>query len=249
LLIIGADGYTGSSFTRFGAAGIYFIPTENWNAANNGPKITFATTPNGDIFPASRMTINQDGRVGIGAGGVNVTPAQLLDVAGTIRVGPNSVNYGCIEDRDGTVIAGSCSSDLRFKKNISSLGGILKKFTKLRPVNFYWRTDEFPAKQFGKSESFGLIAQEVEEIFPELVATDEQGFKLVNYSKLPLYTIQAVKELKAENDALKKRLEKQQTEIDELKKAFGALKTDVAKPKVKKTVARRQTKSFKTARR
>ena len=40
-------------------------------------------------------------------------------------------------------------------------------------------------------------------MLPELVATDSDGYKAVDYCKLPLLTIQAVKELKAENDARK----------------------------------------------
>jgi hypothetical protein len=51
-----------------------------------------------------------------------------------------------------------------------------------------------------------LIAQDVEQVLPELVATDSDGYKAVDYSKLPLLTIQAVKELKAENDGLKQRV-------------------------------------------
>ena len=43
-------------------------------------------------------------------------------------------------------------------------------------------------------------------MLPELVVTNDDGFKAVDYSKLPLLTIQAVKELKAENDALKQRV-------------------------------------------
>jgi hypothetical protein len=62
-----------------------------------------------------------------------------------------------------------------------------------------------------------LIAQEVEAVLPELVTTDEQGFKAVNYSKLPLLTIQAVKELKAENDDLKTRLAALEQLVQQLK--------------------------------
>ena len=42
-------------------------------------------------------------------------------------------------------------------------------------------------------------------MFPDLVTTGSDGYRAVNYSKLPLLTIQAVKELKAENDALRAR--------------------------------------------
>lgn len=233
LLIIGAEGYTGSSFTNVGAASIYFVPTENWNSNNTGTRIHFLTTANGSNSPSVRMTVNQDGNIGIGTGIVNVTPAQKLDVLGNIRVGPSG-SIGCVEDRDGTVIAGQCSSDLRFKKNITPFGNVLNNFSKLRPVNFYWRADEFTNKQFGTNQSFGLIAQEVEQIFPELVSTDEQGYKVVNYSKLPLLTIQAVKELKTENDTLKQQLFQQQAQIDELKKFVYRKPTKAKKRKAKK---------------
>jgi hypothetical protein len=51
---------------------------------------------------------------------------------------------------------------------------------------------------------------------PELVVTGDDGYKQVDYSKLPLLTIQSVKELKSENDALKQRvadLEKMMREL------------------------------------
>ncbi len=46
--------------------------------------------------------------------------------------------------------------------------------------------------------AYGLIAQDVEQVLPELVVTNEDGFKAVDYSELPLLTIQAVKDLKSE---------------------------------------------------
>jgi hypothetical protein len=46
----------------------------------------------------------------------------------------------------------------------------------------------------------------VEQILPELVVTNDDGYKAVDYTKLPLLTIEAVKELKTENDELKRRL-------------------------------------------
>jgi len=49
----------------------------------------------------------------------------------------------------------------------------------------------------------GLIAQEVEEIFPEVVSTDSKGYKSVAYGKLVGALIEAVKELKSEVDFLK----------------------------------------------
>jgi len=69
-----------------------------------------------------------------------------------------------------------------------------------------------------------LIAQDVEAVLPELVATDSDGYKAVDYSKLPLLTIQALKELKAENDTLKERV----ADLEELKNENVALKQRLA---------------------
>jgi hypothetical protein len=65
---------------------------------------------------------------------------------------------------------------------------------------------EFPDRHFGNALNSGLIAQEVEKVFPEMVDTGIDGYKRVNYSELPYVTLAAVKELKAENDALKAQL-------------------------------------------
>ena len=61
-------------------------------------------------------------------------------------------------------------------------------------------------------------------MLPELVATDGDGYKAVDYSKLPLLTIQAVKELKSENEALKARvaeLEGFRTENEAMKRRLA----------------------------
>jgi hypothetical protein len=49
----------------------------------------------------------------------------------------------------------------------------------------------------------GLVAQEVEKLFPELVQTDDKGFKSVNYIGLIPHLIESVKQLTRENEALK----------------------------------------------
>jgi hypothetical protein len=139
--------------------------------------------------------------------GVGIGVAQPLDrlhVAGDLRLGTGTT--GCVRDADATVIAGTCSSDLRFKTDVQAFRPLLDRFAKLTPVTYQWRAAEFPARAFGSKASWGFVAQDVQDLFPDLVATDDQGYLAVNYSKVPLLTVQAVKELKAENDALKARL-------------------------------------------
>jgi hypothetical protein len=71
---------------------------------------------------------------------------------------------------------------------------------------YNWKVDEYPQFRFGSSRASGLIAQEVEKVFPEMVSVDEGGFKGVNYSEPPYLMLQAIRELKAENDSLREQL-------------------------------------------
>ncbi len=90
------------------------------------------------------------------------------------------------------------SSDLRLKTNVTTLTSALDKTVALRGVSYNW-------KDADKSQDtqIGVIAQEVEEIYPEFVRTDAEGMKSVNYSQMVAVLIEAVKELNAEIEELK----------------------------------------------
>jgi len=85
-------------------------------------------------------------------------------------------------------------SDIRWKKNIAPINNSLTRLVQLRGVTYNWRADEFKDKNFETTPQIGLIAQEVEKVFPELVKTDVNGYKSVEYSKVVAILIQAVKE-------------------------------------------------------
>lgn len=99
------------------------------------------------------------------------------------------------------------NSDLRYKKNIHPLQNSLKKVMQLRGVEYEMRTDEFPAMQFADTKQIGLIAQEVEQLIPEVVTTNTDGYKSVDYAKLVPLLTEAIKELSQQNEALQKRVE------------------------------------------
>lgn len=143
--------------------------------------ISQSNAPNGDPRNAgtARLYFNPTGNVGIGT----TNPSYKLDVEGKVRADNVS------------------DSDARMKENVKTLEGALEKVTHLRGVSFEWKD---PQKDSGTQ--IGMIAQEVEQVLPELVSTDQEGYKSLAYSKLTCVLIEAVKELKAENDELRKRI-------------------------------------------
>lgn len=81
------------------------------------------------------------------------------------------------------------NSDIRWKKDIDTIEGALEKVRKFRAVTYTRRDDG--------TRSFGLIAQEAEEVFPLCVEEDASGYKRVNYPKLCVLAFAAIDELAA----------------------------------------------------
>jgi len=111
------------------------------------------------------------------------------------------------------VIAGTLTqnSDARLKKNIQPLQNSLQKILHIGGYQYNWKEN-----YRDKSLQTGLLAQQVEQQMPELVKEDKEGIKSVNYSGIIPYTVEAIKELKKENDELK-------AELKELKKIVTGL--------------------------
>ncbi len=138
---------------------------------------------------------------------------------------------------NGTLTANnvSASSDFRLKKDIQQLDGALDKVLKLRGVSFYWKSKEDMAAAKGKDvnnmsygysqdKQIGVIAQEIEEVLPELVVTDNEGFKSVKYENLTPVLIEAVKEQQSIIDAQNQKIENQQSKIESLEAQMDEMK-------------------------
>ena len=104
------------------------------------------------------------------------------------------------------------TSDARFKTNVRPLGGALAAVLALRGVRYTWNALGIQHGGTAHAEQVGVLAQEVEKVYPELVSTDADGFKSVNYAQLTPVLIEALKELqqqietlKAQNQALQAR--------------------------------------------
>jgi Chaperone of endosialidase len=212
--IFGMTGYGATGFGQF-AVGVGGFAAENWTDTAQGAGLYLAATPLGSNFAEANLVVLPGGNVGIGVFNAPGVITDRLQVFGDIRMGTAGTN-GCLRNFAGTGLIGTCSSDRRFKKDITPFTPVLSQLTALLPVHYFWRASDFPQQHFGDSRAYGLIAQDVEAVLPELVVTGEDGFKAVDYTKLPLLTIQAVKELKAEKDALKQRVDELERLVTEM---------------------------------
>ena len=142
-------------------------------------------------------------------------------------------SYGFIEVRDaafnttisidgstGTVTATTLTqtSDKRLKKDINTLENSLSNTLKLRGTSYYWKDQNKSQKR-----QIGVIAQEVEEVYPEFVHTDEKGMKAVNYAQMTAVLIEAIKELNQKIVHLENENQKLSTALNETKQLSNRL--------------------------
>ena len=99
------------------------------------------------------------------------------------------------------------TSDKRLKNNIKPIENCLDKVSKLGAYEFEW--DETKQRRF-KGFDTGVIAQEVEEVYPHMVETREDGYKALQYEKLVPLLLGAIKEQQEQIESLK-------SEVDNLK--------------------------------
>lgn len=191
---VAGSGWDGDDYAYGGF--LLFSAAENWTATAHGASLSLSTVPIGSSIALRRMTVTEDGRVGIGT----PIPTETLHVDGDARVN------ACVRNSGGGAIAGACPSDARLKRAITVLAPSLDRVARLRPVEFSWRANEFPEQALGDQREMGLIAQEVEEVLPALVSSRTDGWKTVDYSALPILAVQAIKELKEKNDALEQEV-------------------------------------------
>lgn len=177
----------------------------------------------------SGLTFLRSGNFGIGNN--VIAPEFLLDVGGRIRIKHNGTTSGIHFNNSQNVVDGfmgmktdaqigfyinnqwrfwidnagngtlggtlTQSSDRRLKRDFSPLSSSLKNLTSLNGYHYYWKDEDRD-----QSLQTGLIAQDVEALFPELVKTDERGFKSLNYTGLIPHLIESVKQLARQNAKL-----------------------------------------------
>jgi len=178
----------------------------DWRIYNSSGNLRIGISNDDLLTVTDLINITLGGYVGIG----NTTPGQKLDItAGNGRVEPG---YSWLT-----------SSDKRLKKNISTLESPLSNLKKLRGVRYDLNEDNNIVPDRGKH--IGFIAQELEEVYSELVSTDDKGYKSVAYDKIGAVLVEAVKELDQKTNEEIERLRKENQEIrkelEEIKKIIN----------------------------
>jgi hypothetical protein len=145
------------------------------------------------------------GNVGMGT----TTPTSTLHVEGDLfvsgaaRRGDNSSSW--------TVV-----SDIRLKRNVTPLTDALTQLLQLQGVSFEWaesvRIGGPPGRQIG------LVAHQVEKVFPEWISTGPQGYKEITIRGFEALTVEALRELKIERESMQARLRRCEKQIESLQK-------------------------------
>lgn len=171
---------------------------------------------NGGDGTAPELTI-VGGKVGIG----NTNPQEALDVTGTIRslaLAGNGANIELYTDNLGNITTDPFS-DERLKANIVTIDNALDMVLGLRGVRYEWKDTE----RFGTQKEVGFIAQEVQEIVPEVVRDTGEYFTL-NIKNIVAVVVEAVKELNTKVEEYFTRTERLEREVADLHREIDALK-------------------------
>ena len=120
---------------------------------------------------------------------------------------------------------GACS-DIRYKRSISNVSNALELVSRLRGVTFDWRTDEFPERKFSEKRQIGFIAQELIDVLPSVVTEDTDGYYSVDYARITPLLVEAIKELKTENNTKEQQIAELQARLETLEKLVTMTLTD-----------------------
>ena len=130
-------------------------------------------------------------------------------------VGANGVGDGLFQGN----VAAYYSSDAKFKENVQDIQNAIGIVQTVGGKTFEWTDDYLNAKggacgYFNRKDDFGVIAQDVQSVFPVAVRTRDDGSLALDYEKLVAVAFQAIKEQQVQIDQLK-------IQVQELSKKLG----------------------------
>jgi len=187
------------------AAGNYTAAAGRRAKANHDGCFVWGDATDADFASTStdQFLIRAGGGVGIGT----TSPSEALEVSGNICA-------------SGTI--GVCS-DARYKSRVVTLSGSLDQISRLRGVAFEWNVAEYPEHRFAKGRQIGFLAQEVNDVVPEIVSKGKDGYYSVDYGRLAPVLVQAIQELQAINASKDRELESLKSRLAVLESSIETL--------------------------
>ncbi len=188
---------------------------------DSGAVITSAT--NASLFNSGATTLDIGGASDSTTIGSSDTSAVTI-VANNLKIGNPTVDKitmdgGALMVEGDTEIDGTIwvkdlqtSSDKRLKTNIETLTKVLKKLEKLRGVSYEFRDQ----KKYASGAQVGVIAQELQAAYPQLVAQSADGYLTVNYPQLTAVLLQAIKEQQVQIENINNKFDKIEQRLKKL---------------------------------
>jgi Chaperone of endosialidase len=213
-----ASGGTGSSSTQYCALGTNVsgtLPTANGGTGQttytNGQLLIGNTTGNTLAKATLTGTANQI-TVTNGAGSITLSTPQNLGTASDVQFGSIGVGTAASgapgEIRATDNVTAYYSSDRKFKENVREIPNALDIVSSVGGKLFTWSEEYVQSRggedgYFIQKEDFGVVAQDVQAVFPAAVRTRPDGSLAVDYAKLSAIAFAAIVELRVEIDKLK----------------------------------------------
>ena len=179
---------------------------------NEGGQISIKKSLNGSVLDWSidqYGTTAANARLRIFSGITETNGINILE-NGNTGIGTNNPTTKLFVNGDITANSVAGTSDRRFKTNIRPVENAIDKVKALRGVYFNWNQKDFPEKDFGTQNELGFIAQEVEQIVPEIVVKEKtkEEYRSVKYDKLVALLVEAIKEQQKQIEQLQVKVKK-----------------------------------------
>lgn len=168
-----------------------------------------------DLTNDSGFITSSDDITGNAATATTASTANALNTGNDYQVSSLGVGTAASgtagEIRATNDITAYYSSDINLKKDVELISEPIEKLKQIRGVAYSWNEEYLKDREvdgyFVREREIGVIAQEVEGVLPEIVATREDGYKAVRYERLVALLVEAVKQQQEQIDELKAKLE------------------------------------------
>ncbi|MFI5167830.1 MAG: tail fiber domain-containing protein [Thermoanaerobaculales bacterium] len=210
----------GNDNTAVGVSALHANTTGSSNTASGYQSLSANTTGSYNIAIGWEAGVSLD----TGSSNIDIGNGGMPGEGATIRIGDSNQTNTYIAGIWGVSITGadvlidknghlgSVASSLRFKQDVADMGDASSRLMELRPVTFHYKTQPDGPLQYG------LIAEEVQDVMPELVVKDAMGQpETVAYHELPAMLLNELQKQRATIQAEQTKLEVQKAEIEALK--------------------------------